>query len=56
MYAYLWHKLPLPTWARLVVFLVGALLVLAVCFTVVFPLVLEVLQGPANTVEPGTGG
>ena len=50
MYAALWRALPGPRWARVVQLVLLAALVVAVCFTWVFPWVSAHLPFADNTV------
>jgi hypothetical protein len=51
VYAALWRLLPGPVWVRVVILLVLILAVLALCVTVVFPLVDSVIGTREVTVE-----
>ena len=52
VYAALWRHLPGPRWVKAVQCLVLALLVVAVCFTWVFPAVSPLLPFTDSTVGP----
>lgn len=52
MYAALWRSLPGPGWARAVQCLVLVAVVVAVCFTWVFPAVSPLLPFTESTVGP----
>ena len=52
MYAALWRHLPGPAWARAAQCLVLGLVVVAVCFTWVFPAVSPLLPFTDSTVGP----
>jgi hypothetical protein len=52
VYAALWRSLPGPRWAKVVQCLVLAVLVVAVCFTWVFPAVSPLLPFTDSTVGP----
>jgi hypothetical protein len=50
MYAALWRALPGPRWAKAVQFAVLALLIVAVCFTWLFPAIAPLLPFNDGTV------
>jgi hypothetical protein len=52
VYAALWRHLPGPRWAKSVQCLVLALVVVAVCFTRVFPAVSPLLPFTEATIGP----
>ena len=52
MYAALWRSLPGPRWAKALQCLVLAVLVVAVCFTWVFPVLSPLLPFTDSTVGP----
>lgn len=51
MYAALWRVLPGPWWVRVVMLMVLAAAVLALCVYVVFPFVDSLIATPEVTVE-----
>ena len=52
MYAALWRHLPGPTWARALLCLLFAFLVVAACFLWVFPAISPLLPFTESTVGP----
>lgn len=56
MYAWLWRRVPGPTWLRLLVVIVAALLVVMALFTWVFPWVETHLPFNDVTVDSRSSG
>ena len=52
VYAALWRHLPGPTWARALLCLLFALLIVAACFLWVFPAISPLLPFTESTVGP----
>lgn len=50
MYRWLWRSLPGPAWVRAVLLLVAAVVVLAACFTWVFPAIAPFMPFNNQTV------